>query len=53
MDNIGIALGGGKAFSIPTMFVLFIIAIAIVCAKLFINLEKNWFKTNKKSTNPT
>ncbi|SLK16221.1 MULTISPECIES: hypothetical protein [Paenibacillus] len=29
MDNIGIALGGGKAFSIPTMFVLFIIAIAI------------------------
>ncbi|WP_338709021.1 hypothetical protein [Paenibacillus amylolyticus] len=29
MDNIGIALGGGKAFSIPTGFVLLIIALAI------------------------
>lgn len=29
MDKIGVALGGGKAFSIPTMFVLLIITIAI------------------------
>ncbi|MET1174514.1 hypothetical protein [Paenibacillus amylolyticus] len=29
MDNIGVALGGGKAISIPTMFVSLILAIAI------------------------
>ncbi|MDQ0192528.1 hypothetical protein [Paenibacillus wynnii] len=41
MGNIGIALGGGKAFSAPAWFILLILVFAVIGINRFINKVKN------------
>ena len=41
MDNVGIALGGGKAFSAPAWFILVIIGFAIIGINHVVKKAKN------------
>lgn len=41
MDNVGIALGGGKAFSAPAWFILVLIVLAVIGIKHVIKKVKN------------
>lgn len=41
MGNVGIALGGGKAFSAPAWFILVIIGLAVIGLNYVIKRAKN------------
>ncbi|SDD44916.1 hypothetical protein SAMN02799630_03409 [Paenibacillus sp. UNCCL117] len=41
MGNVGIALGGGKAFSAPAWFILVIIGLAVIGINHVIQRTKN------------
>ena len=41
MGNVGIALGGGKAFSAPAWFILLIIYLAVIGIKYAIKKAQN------------
>ncbi|MFC3745722.1 hypothetical protein [Paenibacillus sp. GCM10012306] len=41
MGNVGIALGGGKAFSAPAWFILVLISLAVIGINHLIKRAKN------------